>query len=272
MVLLLALLGCGLDFGNASVITDVQIIATVIEPPEILLGESVGLTVTVADPQQRDLEVMAWLCLPVEGSCLESLLPARSWARVTDVLDEDATFMFRGLSTIELDTDAESVRTSVNTLVCERGACPIMDRVRASGLEPDADLGRLLADPEAILRELPFDGTHLAVKTLPVLLQEPRDRNWNPRIVPKFTGFPTFEPSEAIDLEFKITDANGDPATGFAYTTVGEFDAPKVAVSQSELAMRWISPDDRSIDGRIYIVVEDDRGGTALWRASATLE
>jgi hypothetical protein len=268
--LLLALLGCGLDFGNSSVITDVQVIAMVVDPPEAFPDEQVEITLTVADPLGRDLEAMIWMCMPVNGSCVESALPVRTWARVTEVLDEQATVVFTGtdLELDGVDLDRDEVTTVLHALVCAPDLCPIFDVVRSSGVEPDPALGEALADPESLAREIPFDGTHYAAKSLRILLRDAEgDRNWNPKANPRFTRLASIGAGDIVDLEFKITDANGDPATGYGYTTVGQFESPKVAVSQSELTMRWLGPEDEADvqDGRIYVVVEDNDGGVMVW-------
>ena len=271
MTLLLALLACGLDFGNSSVVTDVQIIATVIEPPEVFPQESIEVQLTIADPQGRQLEAMVWICLPADGQCLESVVPVRSWARVADVLDEHASFVFQG-TPVDIDFGVDRLDTYVHALVCVKDTCPIMQAVRSAGLEPDGTLGTTLADPESLLRELPFDGTHYAVKSLPILFDRAIDRNWNPRVVPVFDRISAYEANDVIGLSYKITDANGDPATGYGFTTVGVFDAPKVAVSRSELSMLWIAPTDPADlkSGSVFVVVEDDRGGTVVWRDDLT--
>ena len=270
MILLSFLLACGIDLGDAYSLGDVTIVATIATPPAVYPSETLDVEVHIANPEGRELEALVWLCFPVDGRCLESNLPVRSWTRALDVADGLVVTRFSGIDSGNLPTGAASVTTFLHTLVCPVGMCPVIEDVRTAPVISDDRLGEILADPEALLAQIPMAGTSYAVRSLEVLLRPSDKRNWNPKLTPSFShGNRVTAPSGTSNaLIFDVTDANGDPATGYGYTTLGSWVDAKESVTGSRLTLEWVTPDSPE-NGRIFVVVEDRKGGVAIWRSEA---
>ena len=66
----LLLLACGGGERHPSIVTDARILSVVTRPPEARPGEPVDITVLIADPRQRGMEVLLWTCALYEGCLL----------------------------------------------------------------------------------------------------------------------------------------------------------------------------------------------------------
>lgn len=247
---LLLLAGCTMGPVDLTRIEDVRVIAAIAEPPEVAPGEPFTLTAVVAAPLGVDVEALAWWC-PPEGT-LPDTLPA---GLPTGCLAERPA-LTEGVGSVTL---AAFVPLPAWVLACEAGACGDLDDV------PERDL----RDPFGWLRDLPLEGVSAGAKGLTLTDAPPEERRANPVIteVPpegRLTDVPT---EETVELRFVAT--GGARASGFA--DAGGFTRVTYdATSAGEVTLEWIAPEDGG-EVRLWVVIDDELGGAALWTGTATV-
>jgi hypothetical protein len=257
---LLGSVACGLTVSDRSLIDDVAVLAIVAEPPESELGMRTDITAHIGDPYGETLDVMVWFCAVTTEGCLERVRGSiDEWVSVGPAVD--------GLYAVSLPSPLAD--TTVWTLACRQDACPIIHMI--AGLDPSEpapeDVAQMLADPASWLGTHPIDGVSIAARSLP-MRDGPDKGNVNPRVRPEFDGVVAAGVGTSSGYEFAITDGNGDPAVAYAYTTIGSFPDPSKSVQRSQVKFDWLSSDVPGT-GRAWVVIDDERGGVAVWRSDA---
>ncbi len=286
-VLLLAALACGPGPVDLSTVTDTRILSIVGDPPEPWPGENTTITATVANPQDRDLEVLTWTCVPFEDRCVEevaidrlvfqaSIFPvvdgqAASVRRVPDVSSEELQLILDSIGTADIDEDFDYIPIPVWSLACPVNECDLINRVREV-LRRDGptggSLGQDLYDPTRWMPDLPVEGISLATKFLRIARPDRSDRNDNPVFEPRWLAARDdvleMEPNSAYELAFWVDDPDRDKVLAFGYTTYGRFEDRREKVEDNIVRMYLLTPGS-SGRGDVWIVFEDDEGGAAVW-------
>ncbi|MDG1478132.1 MAG: hypothetical protein P8R54_01010 [Myxococcota bacterium] len=281
----LTLLACGGGDRHPSVVEDLRILSIVADPPEAAPGESVDITVLVADPKLRGSEVLIWTCGMYEGECAESLMPFADWPVITtlevplrerELAGFYSRFAEQTQVTRTVPEDTEQIFEYLNpipvalyALACEPGLCPIIEDVRAAQLEgfADSDLLERLSDPSLWMYKLPMDGVSLAGQQLVISSSLPELRNENPIFEARFPE--AFEPilrvpaGGELEVAFFTDDPNAEKVYGYAYTTIGAFEERRVKEEDNGIR-NWLQVSGVG-EGRLYMVFEDRDGGSAIW-------
>lgn len=266
---LVVLAACAEGPVEETLVDELRVVAAVAEPPEVGVGEEVRVQPVVADPQERGGSVLTWVCTPAGEGCLEASGPMDRWLHVGRVESPSAAVLAPTEALAPL-TLAEDVPTTLWVLACEDDLCPVMDLAEAdlaSGA-PSAELEAWLADPFAGVSELPLVGVSLAVRSLTVTSRPVEARNTNPRLMVE-AGELELDPGADTALVVTVEDAEGDEtAIAYGLATAGGFGLPGFLVQDGSAVLQYYAPEFRSEVG-LYVVVDDGRGGTAVWEGRA---
>jgi hypothetical protein len=286
---LLAQLGCGVGDSHPSQVVDTQVLAVVTEPAQPSPGQSVAVTVWVADPRDRGVELLVWSCTPYgDDDCVEREAGLNQMAAVFTEPGAQGRFSFSrylpvALEAVFADSD-QAPAALVWALACEPGLCPIIDDVRQALADPVdiAGADRVmdeLADPVSWLRDLPLAGVNLAGRFVPLARTAADDRNQNPVVEQRFltedeVGQPVaVAASDARSVRFAVFDPNGTRSDAVAYTTVGRFDDHVVREdSQDDTVLHWLLAPAEPATGTLWVVFDDGDGGRSVWTAEVTVE
>ena len=285
--LLLATLACGPGPIHLSTITDTRVIAIQGSPPEPGPGETTRLTATVANPRERELEILLWTCVPWEGRCLEEdTLPSLSdQAGIVSVAGGSASTTHRvpevpwplpeavldGLLAAE-DAPAEidSIPVQVSALACPRNECDVVNRVRGGLRRDDAtggSIGRDLRDPRRWMVDLPLRSVSLATKTLRIARPDHDVRNRNPVVEARWLAARddvlVMDRDVPYELAFFVDDPDRDTVRAYGYTTLGRFHDRSEEVEDNAVRL-YLLPEEAG-RGELWVVFEDDEGGTTVW-------
>lgn len=292
MLLLLGLLsqlGCGVGDSHPSQVTDTRVIAAVVQPAQPQPGTTAFMTVYVADPKERGVELLAWSCTPFQGQpCVE--LNAGIEAMVT-VVDQPTNGTFTLARTVPGDVEAlldatgdDDLAAVIWLLACEPGTCEIIEEAREALAAPDDTdlaerLARDLADPTPWMRELPLGGVNLAARRVR-LGRSGQELNENPVADPRFltddereADTMTVPLGDVRSLRFAVFDANGTRADAYGYSTVGRFDDVAVREDrQDDSVVHWLLGPDQPAEGRVWVVFDDGDGGRDVFTVAVTAE
>lgn len=278
MLFILTVLACG---GPAEVTTirDVQIVHVGASPAELLPGEATTLTVTVADPQGGGVELLAWPCTDLGEGCAEDLgQPVAEWVTVLDPQGEDATLALVAsplwTAFLEADTGGLAFDPYAGAwfLACRPGLCAPIDLARAApapGSEDDLTLRTFLHDPTAGMADLPLDGASLGQRRVPVSDRPAEERNENPELRLEDDRALSLAPGGEEELTFGLIDETPDALQLDGYTSIGTLGPARTDFYAPSFT--WYAGDQAGA-GRIYVVLRDGEGGSALWRGDATVE
>lgn len=286
--LLLLTLACGPGPVDLSTVTDTRVIAIEGSPPEPWPGETTVLTTTVANPEDRALEVLTWTCIPREDRCLEDDGLARlsdqasiaradegvavSTRRVPDIPSTLPDALVEQLLAASEDDlrDIESIPVQVSSLACPLNECDIINRVR-DALRRDrgtgGSIGQDLYDPTRWMVDLPVGGVSLATKTLQVARPDVEDRNRNPLVEARWLAASDavleMEEDVPYELAFAVDDPDRDKVYAYGYTTLGRFYDRSEKVDDGAVRL-YLLPQETG-RGELWVVFEDEEGGTFVW-------
>lgn len=287
---LLLSVACGPGPVDLSTVTDTRVIAIQGSPPEPWPGETTRITATVANPEQRALEVLLWTCIPWEDRCLEdeglSALSdqasivradeglATTTRRVPDIPSVLPDAVLQELLAQDDDIggigDIKSIPVQVFALACPLNDCDLINRVRDAlrrGRGPGGSIGQDLFDPTRWMVELPVGGVSLATKTLKVARPDREDRNDNPIVEARWMAASgdllEMEEDVPYELAFAVDDPDRDKVYAYGYTTLGRFYDRSEKVDDGIVRL-YLLPEQTG-RGELWVVFEDDEGGTAIW-------
>lgn len=272
------LVGCELidPVAEQPLIDDIQILGLVQDPPEAGPGELVQLTPWITDPAGGGYDLLVWTCTPLGGDdgprCLEALLGVQPWVAAAGPGQQltEPGLLAVPREAAELLTLVETIQLPLYALACEPRRCPIIDEVRQAPDWPDpawAETYDRLADPQAVMSEIGFEGAHLAIRSF-VLSRglDPETRNTNPTITP--TSFiPTggLVKDQVLDLSFRIGDRQGGAMQAYGFTTHGNITRSE-RVRFNEVSLSFTAPTASADRVQIWVVVEEDVGsGSAVY-------
>lgn len=267
--MLLALLACA-GPADTTKVRDVQIVHVGAEPAELNAGETSVMTVTVADPSGEGVQLIAWPCTDLGEGCVEDPGTAAGWAQEIELDGEDGTVEIIA-STIWEGVFASGEELPFDPfqamwfLACRPGLCPVLDQALAG----DEAAYAFLQDPAAGMVDLPVDGSSLVRRSVVISQDGPEDRNENPQILRVGEDELLLSTLGELTLQFQVADDGEGTLTTDVYTEVGTLGPARGEGATPEFI--WYAGEEAG-EGRIYAVVRDDEGGSALWRGDARVE
>jgi hypothetical protein len=160
--------GCVSGPNPDTLISDLRVVAAVVDPPTVAPGQTADVTITVADPEQLSPEVSVWSCMADECQVERGNLDQGQFK--TTVVGQAPTVLW--------------------ALACMPGLC--------DPTEPD------LLNPPEFLSEIPMSQASLASRTL--LVDEDAD-GLNPTIEESPSPDLTSGPGESLTLDFTVPAA-----------------------------------------------------------------
>lgn len=268
------LLGCTEGSFDPSRITDVRVVGMVADPPEVGPGDPLWLEGTLADPRERGLDVLVWSCTDFGSGCLEAGVGSLSdWVSAGPI----STSRFRAQREVPgslaafLPDDSTVGAARAWALACGTGMCPIVETAQAAledGGEAEAGLWDLLSRPMDWMAELPMEGVSLGAKAVAVSTRPDSERNRNPDFDARFSGLERLQAGEEKELDFGVTDPDGQSVTGWAFTTIGSIEDYEEVAEKGVIRFTLLAPDARA-SGTVYAVFADGHGGAAVWSMPA---
>ena len=238
MLFLLLLGACQEGPNPETLVDDLLVIAAVADPPRVAEDAPWSLAVYVADPRNRGGPVLLWSC-DMAGSCDTQLVSPE---------DEIASADMVGLG-----------GPTLWLMACAPDICDLVDVAPADLLDPVQWMTRLPLDGVSLAaREVRLaDPAEAAPATNPALTAEPED-GWSD----------TMAPGDSYDLAFSAPGA----ARAWGYSTAGGFRTPVEDIAtDGSVELTWIAPE-TGAETRLYVVFEDDDGGTTVWRGDASIQ
>ena len=195
-------MACTPRFPDDDLVTGLEVVTVVADPPTVTALELYEVTAWVADARERGAVVLIWPCTPVtlgdRVRCAEGVdingrgLPVSYWTAHTTVVEHQATVKLVSpflpflafAEEVPPNVYQEGLPMPLNVLACDPGVCSVFEWLRADpepGSEAYARLGRTLADPELIARQAPIGQMSLAVKMVKVV-DPAADRPENPTL------------------------------------------------------------------------------------------
>jgi hypothetical protein len=153
--------------------------------------------------------------------------------------------------------------TGLYALACTAGTCSVVDDALAGNVD-----AAVLADPFALMEELPMTGTSLAARRLLV------SGSTTPHTNPTVTLVEEPAAGETVELRFTLQGALGENPQAYGYATGGGFVMPAYGLDdEGAVTLTWSAPEaeaetsplDAEGGADVWVVFDDDLGGTALW-------
>ena len=276
--LLVLTLACG-GPNDETLIDELRVVAMVAEPPEVGPAETLELTTLTHLPEDAPIERMTWTCIFQGSGCAEAQgTELSTWVHLeaanTDA-EQSHTLEVPALLAGFLDEANPELRIPAWTLACDPGLCPLVDEVRANPAPGTASYDAIaasLANPFEWMQDLPKEGVSLATRTLVISNRDPAARNQNPVLTPNFTDTPEVAIEGSKTLEYTVEDE--DPGvTVWGYTTRGGFESVNEDVENTLVELSLFAPKEPEDTGTatLYVIANDNRGGTDLWIGSANI-
>ena len=275
----LTCIACG-GPNDETLVDELRVLSMVSNPPEVTPGETYVIQHLTHIPLGTGSERITWPCTFDGTGCAEAAFATQldDWVHLTEPNgDEVSTSTWRTPEGLQILLSEENPQVQIPhwTLACAPGLCPIIDAVRRApepGTSEWTAVADALANPFDWLAEYPKKGVSLATKAVSVSVLPDGQRNVNPILSRDTTTPVTVSLEGSVSLEFTVTDE--DPLTAFGYTTLGGFGATREDISSGTFTQTLYAPveetDNRS--GTLYVIVNDARGGSAIWTESFILE
>ncbi len=262
------LIGCG-GANEETLVDELRVMDIVADPPEVAPGAEATLTTTVADPLDVAPDILVWTCTNLGDGCLEASDPAQGTTVGTLTEGQLVTPVFAPAALAAVVADGTTVLpVLVWALACAPGACPPIDLAAMPPESGSADadtLSAFLADPFTGARDLPLAGTSLAFSQLGVSMRS--EPVTNPVILAG-NDAPEVGVGDSIDLTFDV-EAEG-PTFAYGYTTLGGFDSAEYDVVDGSVTLTWYGSEEPGT-ADLWIIVNGEEGGSALWHAQGTV-
>ncbi|MCB9671792.1 MAG: hypothetical protein H6734_20105 [Alphaproteobacteria bacterium] len=144
------------------------------------------------------------------------------------------------------DPVAPAPFVTVSALACAPGVCD----------GPPGDL----ANPEAWLAGLPFEGVGLTQRRLPVSPSAEARIN----VAPAWTDLPALPASVGVgeEVQIALSGADDQPLTAWLYVTAGSVPSASVELEAGEGEITWVAPDAAGVVSGV-VILDDGAGGTA---------
>ena len=261
--------GCG-GANEDTLVDELRVMAVVADPPEVAPAATTTITATVADPLGVEPDVMLWTCTNLGDGCLEAVDPAQGTVIGRPVEGQLSTVVTAPVALAGVVSDGVTVLPVLLwTLACAPGLCPAIDLAAAQPAPGSAEsetLSAFLADPITGAEALPLTDVSLALSQVRVSMRAAPLQN--PVIVP---------PTDALvvgvgaSLEFTIGVEFEGVTTAYGYTTNGGFSSAEYEVVDGEAKMTWFGSDVAGT-ADLWVVVNGEDGGSAIWHAVGSVE
>jgi len=265
--IILSMIGCG-DTNPETRVEELRVIASIPSPPEVRPLETFEYTTFVANPDDIEVEMLTWVCTNLGDGCLEAAGGTPSIS--TEIVSGTAPTLTRslGLSPALAGVLTETgpiTATQVWTLLCEKGACPIIAEVGdATGIDawPES-IQDDLSNPLEWMTEIPSTGTSLAYQLITSSLSE--SPHENPRIMASPANPDVLKKSEAFSLEFQVSGILSDDARLYNYISAGAFEMTDTFVTADECTfLNGVAPK-KEDEVTVWVVLLDGLGGVDVW-------
>ena len=275
---LLILIACG-GADPDTLIPDLRVMAIRQQPAEANPFAPITVEVWVANPEQKNVDIMVWPCTSFGEDCLETEYyteQSEPWARAFSIEGNDAALYATATLSIppllggllqEIPEEEQPFRGGqLAVLACNAGLCPTINRVKA-GIQPIEDL----KNPTDLMSELPIFGASLAKRSLTLSNRDPALAIQHPELTASFE-LPiktTLETDITLPFEVKLnSDANEDSLI-YGYATAGAFGMNNrvnnlLRTSEGTAELNWVSPDQQG-EAQLYVIVENGVGGIDVW-------
>ena len=264
-------LGACMGPNDETRVVELRVMAMVAEPPEVAPGAMTTLTVHVADPLDEAPEVLFWTCADLGDGCLEASEPGLGATVAAPVDNRISTTRMAPPPFAGIVGDGTTVIPVPSyALACAPDLCPPLDDAKAApepGTAAADELSAFLEDPFTGLKDLPLAGTSLAFSLLSVSTRAAPVVN--PVVTAASEDPVTVAPGGSVELTFNVT--SDDVTTAYGYTTAGGFDATEYAVEDGAVTLTWFGSEEAA-DATIWVVVNGEEGGSAVWTAAAKVE
>ena len=251
------LAGCSMGANPETLIDELRVVAIVLEPPEAAPGEPVTVTTHLSDPTGVGAHAGAWTCLGFFGECLEQ--DPNRLVTTTELGSQITWTLTAPVEAAGILAKSEEAAASIWSMACEDGVCPL--------LEEDTPCAEDLADPYTMMTDLPLDGVSLARRSLWMSNRPLEERMQNPTVTADFSEPPVVSPEDSEDLCFSVEGATD----AYGYASAGGFSETEVGVEDGQLTLQYTAPEDAT-EVDLWVVVQSDDGGAAVWTGSLVVE
>lgn len=274
-MIFILLLACSTQSYEPTRIDSVRVVAVVLDEPELGAGDLVHIVSHIANPDELEVEVLTWTCLPVEDrGCIE----AEAWSSPADwislaPLDGSLSFARREVPA-ELDEVFAALGSTFEiplfVLACEVGACPIIEEARAALADGfvSVHLEESLRAPESWLQEVDPRRGSLNVRQARISDSWRSNPNVNPTFEARFAeaNDPVLEglPGSLFDLSFLTSDPNFESVYLYSFTTIGRF-AERRVKAEAPVVRTWLELPPTEGEGQVWVVFDDRDGGIAVF-------
>jgi hypothetical protein len=266
-LLVLTFLACG-ETSPETLVEELRVVASISAPPEVRPGETFEYTTFVANPDEAEVDVLTWVCTNLGDGCLEAAGGTVSISH--SVSAESAPTLARTLGVSPalagiLPETGPITATQVWTLLCEKGACPLIDEVGdTTGIEPwPSSIQDLLSNPLDWMTDVPTSGTSLAYQLITTSLSDAPHENPTIMASPENATFLT--KNEAFSLEFQVRGTLTEDARLYNYISAGGFEMTDTFVTADECTfLNGVAPE-KEDQVTVWVVLLDGLGGVDVW-------
>lgn len=274
MMTWLLLAACSMGPSAETLIDELRVVAIRAEPPEAAPGESVSLSVTVADPQARGFDTLLWTCTLAGESCAESAGYSNGvWDGL--VLSPAAETYAVPSAFSSFLTEEPLPLVQVWALSCEPGLCPPIEAARDLSTADAPQLQGWLTDPTSFLADLPLEGVSLGLRSVLLSTRSEGERVRNPAVTCTLDGDDPLVAEAGGELLFTCALEGDitDRSSVWGYATGGGWEGATVALEagDAEVSYRWFAPEEAG-PVEIWVVAVDGAGGVGLWSAVVAVE
>lgn len=262
-------------------IRDLTLVSVVVEPPELVPGQTVRVSATVVDPTDRGFGLLVWSCVPrieadpiaTDVPCVEDdagILPfvvppgragARAWSLPSPIPEDAAA------------AEDPTVATSLlMALACAPGHCPARLATLARLVDdPTPDVERiraLLRQPSTWVGPAARADLHFVVRRFRVADGPLSRPNSNPQVLgPREL---VVAPEGPTQLVLRVDDAEGDVMAVHPFTMGGRIRSPRV-VTGGYVVFEYQPPLEADEDRIVIAFEEVDGRGAAVYQANVAL-
>ena len=273
--MMLCLLSCSMS-SPATLVDELRVMAIQTEPAEVSpLDQDAKLRLLIAEPQNRAVDVMYWMCTNLGNGCLEAEVYAQDiaqWPKIfarSEVLTEHDISLSPAYGGVidALPSDAiPFYGTVLWVFACVQEECTFIEEAKEGRMDLD-----LMSNPFDVIASLPFGVASLAFSSIPISNRVLEERIQNPELTDISPQARIQGTEETLDLSFSYSlhaEPNEDSLI-YGYTTIGGFEESTRSNAQlqqetGEIVLSWFAPQTEGT-GEAYVILENGVGGTAIW-------
>ena len=277
MIGLSLLWACSPGPNPETLIDELRVVAAQAEPAEAAPGETLELSIWVADPDAGSGDLLVWPCTNFGEGCLEAEASAAGdgiGPQLVELSADQPMSMEMEVPAVlagilaSLEPEEVFEGSLLWMLACAPGVCPVIEEVRGGTSDWD-----VLGAPLDWLGTLPMTGVSLAYLPLALSFRDPAERPINPELSPEFDQPPSALAGEASTLRFLVADID-EEGVGYGYASAGGFSNTEFAWRDGGIELDWYAP----VDGvagdvvQLWVVYRAVAGGVAVWTGEASVE